>query len=810
MARVDLHVHSKYSDYPSEWILQKLGTAESYMELEDVYRMAKSQGMDFVTITDHNTIEGAIRLNQRHPKDTFVGVEVTTAFPEDGCKMHLLVYDITQEQFKLIDRLRPNIYDLRDYLLKARVPHSLAHATYAVNGKLRLEVFEKLILLFDVFEGINGARNPRFNHVWMETLKALTPRHIERLYKKHKIEPASQDPWIKGFTGGSDDHAGLFIAKTYTQAEARTKEEFLENLLNKNTLALGRSNNFKALAYTFYKIGYDYSKFEGKKKPNRMWRCVNRIVFENRGPSLKDAYILHRLRTSDKPKDKILAKFIDNLELDLVNYVEMSNDDKVNCVYRNLTALSDDFVNLFFEKFGSDIDNGEAFKLIKRFTNIFPIALISAPFLATLKHLFGNRELLDELKEEFNLPVDTERKQILWFTDTVNDLNGVSVTLRNIAKYSHDNNLPVSLVTSLPGFEKSGNYSPNVVNLPSFHSYTPDFYKNYTMHFPSLLQSIDAISQENPSEIIISTPGPVGLIGLLAAKLLNVKCTGIFHTDFTRQLDYIIGDGLLPSLFENYTRWFYSALDEIRVPTKEYIGLLAQRGYDRQKMGIFKRGIDTDIFKFDDTKAREAAERFQIKRGFNLLYTGRVSKDKSTDFLADVYKTLLKTHPETNLIIAGKGPALEDLKTTFKDFDRVTFTGMLERHELVGLYSLADLFVFPSTTDTFGMVVLEAQSCGLPSLVSDVGGPQEIVENEKTGFVIAAHDKELWLEKIRSLQQLKAEIPSQFLMLRKNARVLIEAHYSWQSALQDICESKPRRAKDAQTTGRLANTASLS
>jgi predicted metal-dependent phosphoesterase TrpH len=92
--KIDLHVHSRYSTRPSQWILQKIGCPESFTEPEQLYRIARARGMDWVTITDHNTIEGSLAI--AHLPNTFVSEEVTTYFPQDRCKAHVLVYDIDE------------------------------------------------------------------------------------------------------------------------------------------------------------------------------------------------------------------------------------------------------------------------------------------------------------------------------------------------------------------------------------------------------------------------------------------------------------------------------------------------------------------------------------------------------------------------------------------------------------------------------------------------------------------------------------------------------------------------------------------
>ena len=137
--------------------------------------MARKRGMDFVTVTDHNRIKASLELVKKHPKHCFTGVESTVYFPEDNCKVHVLIYGLDREQFIKIQKKRLNIYKLRDYLMQEDLACVVAHATYSVNGKLTLEHLEKLILLFNNFEGRNGSRSVLNNEVLTKVLKELTP-----------------------------------------------------------------------------------------------------------------------------------------------------------------------------------------------------------------------------------------------------------------------------------------------------------------------------------------------------------------------------------------------------------------------------------------------------------------------------------------------------------------------------------------------------------------------------------------------------------------------------------------------------------
>jgi predicted metal-dependent phosphoesterase TrpH len=131
-SKADLHVHSKHSDRPSEWFLRRIGAPESYADPLEIYRRAQHRGMDFVTISDHNCIRGALEI--AHLNGTFLSSEVTTYFPEDGCKVHVLVLGIDESQFRTIQELRANVYDLHRFLIEEDVIASVSHPLYRVNG----------------------------------------------------------------------------------------------------------------------------------------------------------------------------------------------------------------------------------------------------------------------------------------------------------------------------------------------------------------------------------------------------------------------------------------------------------------------------------------------------------------------------------------------------------------------------------------------------------------------------------------------------------------------------------------------------
>jgi glycosyltransferase involved in cell wall biosynthesis len=784
MFKADLHVHSKYSEHPSEWFLQRIGAKESYIEPEFVYKTAKERGMDFVTLTDHNRIDGALILKEKYPHDCFSGLEATSYFPEDGCKVHILIYDLTEKDFNEIQILRNNIYDLRDFLKEKKLAYSVAHATYSVNGKLKQEHFEKLILMFDVFEGINGGRNKFGNDVVFDCLKNLTPEIMDDLQKKYKLLPFSDTPWIKGFTGGSDDHAGFFIGKTFTTSDVSTKAGFLNSLLKKETICNGRHNDFQGLAFSIYKIAFDFSKNKSENLPATLISQINEYLFENKKIGFINNLKINKFK-SGKKKDRVkllLSELIDELK----NKDSIEIEQRLDIIYLKIASISDEFFAAVFKLLESDFRKGNIFKIINKISSSLTGIFISLPFLTTLKHMFQDRELLNAITKTFVPQKIKNEKKILWFTDTISDLNGVSVTLRKIGWYSFSKGKEIKIITSVSEKDIKSELPPNLINLPYFYDFKLPNYENIVLKIPSVLKALKIVYEEAPDEIYISSPGTIGLLGLLAAKLLNIKCVGVYHTDFAIQAREIVGQDSIFNLVDNYSKWFYSLCDKIKVPTKEYINILSGRGYEEFKMSIFGRGIDSKTFSPVDDAKKNISEKYKIKKGVNLLYAGRVSKDKNLVFLLETYKKLLKNNKNLNLIIAGIGPYYEEMRYESRKLDRIIFTGELSTENMPEIYSGSDLLVFPSITDTFGMSVLEAQSCGLPAIVSNIGGPKEIIVDGKTGFTCIANNINEWERKLGFVIDLIENKPQIYFHIKNEARKNVIQKYDWDNFISSI------------------------
>jgi len=583
MALIDLHVHSQYSNNPDQWFMQRIGTQESYTTVEEVYAIAKNRGMDFVTITDHNTIEGALPLVENHAQDTFISVESTAYFPENGCKIHVLVFDITPQQFAHINHIRSDIYELRDYLHEQHLAHSVAHATYSSNGKLTFDLLEKLLLLFDVFEGINGSRDARYNTIWRQVLTSLRPEDIERLYKKHHIQPLSQEPWKKGITGGSDDHAGLLIGQTFTEAQCQTVAELMHQIKTKRTTSKGRSSDFKTVAFAFYKVAYDFSKHTTPKKSDGLLGLVNKMLFEDKRPSIRSRLAMKVMKRRRNEKAKIVTRVLDDLFAEFVNNGMLSIDEKIEKIYESIATMTDNFLAMICESVARDFKTGDIPALISNFSAILPALFLSAPFFSTIKYLSSESDLGLQLKREFLKQDERGERRTLWFSDTVHQLKDLVTILQRWIGSLGSGRRFTRLVTSSPTPPDARAFPLPLLNLPSIFTYCPSPQSPFTLQVVSLLKSLEMIHRENPDEVLLSTSGPIGMIGLLASRLLGIPAIGIYHSEILLTPEMTTHTAVANPI-ERYTQWFYSRCDEIYVPTREHFTMLEDQGVDAAKL----------------------------------------------------------------------------------------------------------------------------------------------------------------------------------------------------------------------------------
>lgn len=773
VSRVDLHIHTRFSVRPATWFLQKIGSPESYADPEDVYKLAKAHGMDFVTVTDHDSIEGALAI--AHHDDAFVSEEITTTFPEDRCKVHILLWNITESQHREAHRLAPNIFELQQYLEQERIHHAVAHALYSINKRLTAGHFERLLLMFKMFEVRNGYRDRLSNEVLTEILDSLTPEIVERLADVYDIEPHHHEPWIKYRTAGSDDHSCTFVGKTFTETpRAADVDEYLRHVTEGRGAAGGEHGSTQKFGYTIYKVSYSYHlaqvESEGKT-PNPLIEAALKTIFENEPapgtpsvpppasqPTFKD--VLHRESRS------------------LSTEIEDDAERLETKAYDWIDKLSGRVVGGYVEDTFRKAFRGDLVGAGAAFGNLAPVAVALLPYFQAYSFMHNDRPLLDQILKDYTGRTLVERNGPIrrgWFSDTVFDLTGVVVTLQNMARAAEDLGYELTICTS--GSRDPADFPGRIkVFDPIFEVNLPE-YELIKLPFPSPLEVIRFCEDEQFDEIIVSTQGFVGLMGILAGRMLRIPVSGIYHSDVPQHLAYNTGDEGMELAGWKYMEWFYGKMDHIYVNSDAYMDQLECHGFDRSKLSIFPRGTDAELFhpRYRDPDFFPSRG---VPDGVNLLYVGRVARDKNLDFLYECFRSLREIGLKVNLIIAGTGPYLEDFQKKTAG-DRVFFLGYITGEELSRAYASSDIFVFPSTTDTYGNVVLEAQASGLPVVVSDVGGPQEIIRRDVSGFVTNVGETAEFVSHVRAL----VDSPGLRDSMGKEGRKLAE-NRTWRSAME--------------------------
>jgi glycosyltransferase involved in cell wall biosynthesis len=275
-------------------------------------------------------------------------------------------------------------------------------------------------------------------------------------------------------------------------------------------------------------------------------------------------------------------------------------------------------------------------------------------------------------------------------------------------------------------------------------------YPELKLHFPPILDVMDFVEREGFTRIHISTPGSVGLLGLLIARMMNIPAAGTYHTDIPQYVRSLTNDEFLEQAAWNYMIWFYSQMEEVMVPSAGTREQLVSRGLPLERMKPLPRWVDTEAY-----SPGKRNPSFWKSRGIGLgsvvlLYVGRVSREKGLEMLATAFKEFVDSGAALALAIIGDGPYREEMESSLTGYP-VIFTGYLAGEQLQRGYASADLFVFPSATDTFGNVVLEAQASGLPVIVSDEGGPRELMIDGETGVVFRAGNRNDLVAAIRSM-----------------------------------------------------------
>lgn len=266
-------------------------------------------------------------------------------------------------------------------------------------------------------------------------------------------------------------------------------------------------------------------------------------------------------------------------------------------------------------------------------------------------------------------------------------------------------------------------------------------YPQLKLGLPSKKALIQAWSHQRPDLIHIATEGPLGWSAVQAAHTLRIPVTSDFRTNFHSYSKHY-GMGWLSKPIVAYLRKFHNRTACTMVPTRALQAQLGASGF--QNLRVVGRGVDTHIF-HPALRSQAFRETWQADDStIVLLSVGRLAAEKNLDLIVNTYKALQAAGRSVKLVFAGDGPYRATLKSHCPD---AIFMGMCSHAQLALLYANADLFLFPSLTETFGNVTLEALACGTPVLAFDCAAASELVEDGLNGWLVRSESPEDYIQK---------------------------------------------------------------
>ncbi len=690
-SRADLHVHSTASELSKLGIQRSLSLPECATPPEEVYELAKRRGMDFVTITDHDTIVGALTLD--HLPDTFVSEELTVWFKGEPQAVHVLCYGINQDDHDWLQAHNDDIEACAIYLHGREITAALAHPFYAVEAPLTPRHRRRLAQLFPIWETRNGSRAKELNlpaFVYIETHGGTA-------------------------IGGSDDHAGIDIGRTFTETPCAARpEEFLAHIRAGRAGAHGAQGSaakwtHAAMALAIRALGSGQSV--GRPDPAAVLTIVERVMREGdvrHGPVARDlgpedarAMLRGWLRSMELDIDEhSLLELLQEGELshpDLFRRARRIHERKLGQVVAELVAMTDGRAQL-------DLARGAL--------GLFDACLPAIPYAAA--GAFLGREKLKLTRS------DGDRPRVALIADGLGGMHGVTHTIQQIRD------------RGVPGFEVEviGTDADVDRRLSAVAEVDVPFYRGLKVGVPSVPAIVEALAEGRYDLVHVTSPGPSGLGAWLVARVLELPIVGSYHTELAAYAGLRSGQAQLEALAAMALGGFYAACDVVLSPSTATDERLETLGIDSEKIGRWDRGVD--LTRFDPTLRTPGLLPGQV----NVLYAGRLTKEKGVELLADAYLAARWRDPRLHLVLAGGGPEEQALRDRLGD--SATFLGWLSGQELPRAYASADAFLFASQTDTFGQVVLEAQASGLPVVAVREGGPASLIEPGETGLLAAA------------------------------------------------------------------------
>lgn len=337
--------------------------------------------------------------------------------------------------------------------------------------------------------------------------------------------------------------------------------------------------------------------------------------------------------------------------------------------------------------------------------------------------------------------------RVVYFTESLYPLvDGVSRTLARLFDTLLDEGVDFRVVSPFVPTEPVA-WSDRIIPVPFVH-FPP--YPDYRVSRPGGRELRNRLDEFDPTLVHVVSPTPMAIWAQRWARQRGIPSVASFHTHFVSYFRYY-GVRLLEPLGWRGLRWFYDRCERVYAPTRTIAAELAQHGIG--PVELWSRGIDLDAF---DPVLRDP----QLRRTLVdddatpiLLLVSRLVKEKDLEDLIGIDRELRARGASFQFVLVGDGPMRDELEAALP---HAHFAGHQAGPDLARWYASADVFIFPSTTETLGNVVLEALASGLPAVVVDEGGPQDLIREGETGYIAPAKDIGAIVDRLLPLLQDRA------------------------------------------------------
>jgi glycosyltransferase involved in cell wall biosynthesis/predicted metal-dependent phosphoesterase TrpH len=756
---VDMHCHSTASQESKLGVQRAAGLPECATPPREVYELAKRRGMDFVTITDHDSIAGVLQIADR--PDVFISEELTAHFRGEPQAVHVLCYGISPEDHEWLQANRGDVELCAAYMYERDIACALAHPYYRVAAPLSARHRRRLAQLFDVWEVRNGARARELNRPAATYVATLDGAGV----------------------GGSDDHAGIDIGRTWTQTPAAsTPAEFLAHVRAGAVTAGGAQGSaakwaHAAIALAARALGRgETGAGASAPDPAIVLGMAQRLLSEG---DARHGAIDGGRAVSPADARCLLRAWLHAVELDHLDEVGLiahmqdehfSHSD----LYRRACRAHERKLRVAIEH-ALAAARGEG-DVTTAALGLFESCTAAIPYAPATAFLANERAKLDTRRE------DGETPRVAILADGIGSTHGVTRAVEEIRSRGV-RGFEIEVVGTDPEVDR---------RLSAVAEFEVPYYPGLRIGVPSLSAAVQTLADGAFDLLHVCSPGPVGVAGALVSRGLGVPLLGSYHTELTAYAGLRSGERRVAEAMAIGVSAFYGACDLVLSPSPSSDATLAGIGVPPERVARWDRGVDTTRF---DPALREPLGPAEA---INVLYAGRITREKGADLLADCFLLARAQNPSLRLVLVGGGPEQERLRERVGE--SAVFRGWLEGEELARAYASSDIFLFASRTDTFGQVVLEAQASGLPVVAVAEGGPLSLIENRISGLLCTPDARAL----AAALLEL-ADSPGLRARLSRGGLAAVRER-TWERALQRLADGYRRVLADSER-GELAHAA---